>query len=215
MTAFCALVVFSAMVAPDALSASPPEVITLRIRGDDADPTLGTFLITQIEQRWQRPVVVDATASVPTGPGNFLVDLMAMSGAQLSVAVFVGDRLLGERTLEVRDPREAQLGLWLFVRSSIERGMHTVSANDADPEPLPAIVSEVPLPQPPWPGVRVSEPEREEPVISRAFLAALVTAWLETPDLFAVGVSGEVGLRRGWLTLGAGLGYRLARGPDR
>jgi len=206
-----AIGLFSAVVAVSGAIDAPAFSLTLSVKGEAADPRLEVFLLERLEQSWN---VTIGSAGEAAGI-RFSVEIVWLSARQLSVAVARQGELLTDRTIEVADPLDARLTLWLLLRSSIDRGLKRAAVPSPALAPSSGPQEEAALPTHELavkPEVREVQPSGAA-TESRRAVGALVTIWLETPQLFAVGVSGTGAVRWGLIVVGASLGYRYTPGP--
>jgi hypothetical protein len=102
--------------------------LTLSVEGGPAG--LEAFLVERARESWDTAVDIprrsDVSVSMPAvTPGTevFNVEIDWLSAEQLTVSVEQNGDQLTRRTIEVDDPVEAKLTLWLLLKSTINRGL--------------------------------------------------------------------------------------------
>jgi len=222
----------------------PTMVMTLSVEGGPAG--LEAFLVERTRETWDTAVDIprrsSATLPVPAvAPGTrvFYVEIDWLSAEQLTVTVEESGELLTRRTIEVEDPIEAKLTLWLLLKSTINRGRkESHAAAPLAPAGTPTLASvprqphrfaaaprldaadaevadpmaDARLEAPPRLRQVAPGPEADAPVTLR--VGPWMTVWLETPRLLAVGVVAVATWYWRFLAVAVQFGYRYAPGPD-
>jgi hypothetical protein len=206
--------------------------LTLSVEG--GPPGLEAFLVERVRETWDSsvdiprrnrpglpmPVVSADSATVP----YFYVEIDWGPRNRVTVTVEQGGELLTRRTVEIEDPVEARLTLWLLLKSTINRGLKQTARSEAPAEvegagPAPAEPSEGgdagaegdALAERLAGGI-AAEPSEAHPIVMR--VAPWFTLWLETPRLLAVGAAAVATWYWRFLAVAVQLGYRYAPGPD-
>jgi hypothetical protein len=190
--------------------------MTLRVDGRQEAP----FVRFLCEQAWQRWGVVVQRGDAPAG--GFHVHLEELAGEQLAVRIVHDGELLTDRTVDARDALQAQVTLWLLMRSTVERGLKQAAVRAEEPEQERAAVP-VAGAESGAAGRALASPAlsaetrvaagASEATAMRRTATLLATLWLETPELLAGGVVGQLGLEGRRLLLGGSAGYRYAPAP--
>jgi len=228
----------SALVAPVGTSVEvddAPTTMALTLSVEGGPPGLEAFLVERARETWDTSVDIPrrnrASLPNPVVSGDrrslpyFYVEIDWLSGGQVTVTVEQGGELLTRRTIEVEDPTEARLTLWLLLKSTINRGLKQIAQAplaDAEPtaaiEPEPATLPDVGEAPGTAGSVRATPEgptlagEAAAPVTLR--VAPWVTVWLETPRLLSAGAEAVATWYWRFLAVALQLGYRYAPGPD-